>query len=156
LIRYCLGEAHFAIDDVRKRVAARLPEAHVVAEFALSGTPWTIVRPLRESRSLTSWAAKVSDWKVDPKRPAEAISLAEFVIQLDDVIVRPIPDLQLAHANRGVRWIDLLGWIARDHDCRYRVFNEWREPDAESGTAKLHRDDASLLARLTMGLIDPS
>ena len=156
LIRFCLGEAHFAIEDVRKRVAARLPECHAVAEVVLSGTPWTVFRPLRDSQSSASWAVNGGNWNVNSGSPDGAVPFADFVAQLEKSIVGPIPDLRLSHADHEIRWIDLLGWLARDHDCRYRVFNEWREPDADSGTGKLHREDASLLARLTMGLIDPS
>ena len=37
LIRYCLGGTHFAIDAVRGRIAAKLPNAHVLAEIRVEG-----------------------------------------------------------------------------------------------------------------------
>lgn len=83
----------------------------------------------------------------------ETPGFAEFVRCVEKATTSSIPDIPLPNAGRPVRWLDLLGWLARDHECRYRVYNEWREPDAGSGTGKLLRDDASFLLRLAMGLV---
>src|SRR5262249_20008797 len=68
--------------------------------------------------------------------------------------VAGLPELRLSNAEHSVRWLDLLAWLARDQECSYQHPNEWRSPDANSGTARLHRDDASLLMRWAMELLD--
>ena len=155
LIRYCLGETHFAVEAVRNRIISLVPTGYAVVEVFLAGNPWVVVRPLRGSQTADSWAAPNGNWQIARSKPENAITFSEFVDRLEALVAGPIPDLPLAHASRGVRWLDLLGWLARDHECGYRVFNEWREPDADSGTGKLHREDASFLLRLAMGLVDP-
>lgn len=42
LIRYCLGESHFAPEPVRKRIAAKLPEGLVLAEVQVAGVNWVV------------------------------------------------------------------------------------------------------------------
>jgi|GEM_PF-5266783 len=95
------------------------------------------------------------DWRAVLTRPDGSLGFADFAQLVERATLADVPDIALPNAGRPMRWLDLLGWLARDHDCRYRVYNEWREPDADSGTGNLHRDDASFLLRLVMGLVDP-
>ena len=153
LIRYCLGETHFAIDAVRGRIAAKLPNAHVLAEIRVEGQTWSVARPLRDAAVGDSRAALAEDCLSVAGEVKETPGFAEFVRCVEKTTTGDIPDIPLPNVGRPVRWLDLLGWLARDHECRYRVYNEWREPDAASGTGKLLRDDASFLLRLAMGLV---
>lgn len=155
LIRYCLGETHFAVEPVRKRIAELIPEAFVIAVVNVTGKSLVVVRPLRDSPAAASWAMPGEDWRVALARPNGSLGFADFAQLVEQATLADVPDIALPNAGRPVRWLDLLGWLARDHDCRYRIYNEWREPDADSGTGKLHRDDASFLLRLVMGLVDP-
>jgi hypothetical protein len=153
LIRYCLGESHFAIEAVRSRIARKLPDAHVLAEVRVEGQTWSVARPLRDAAVGDSHAVIAEDCLSLAAGATETPGFAEFVRNVDNRMTSSIPDIPLPNVGRPVRWLDLLGWLARDHECRYRVYNEWREPDAESGTGKLVRDDASFLLRLAMGLV---
>lgn len=154
LIRYCLGEAHFAVETVRNRIVTMFPTSHVLADVRVAGQTWVVVRPLQDAHSQASWAVAGDDWRAATSRPKAAIPFTEFVRQVDQASLADVPDIALPNIGRPVRWLDLLGWLARDHECRYRVYNEWREPDAQSGTGKLDRDDATFLMRLLMGLFD--
>jgi hypothetical protein len=156
LIRYCLGETHFAVEPVRRRIAGLLPKSHVIAVVNVEGKTWVVVRPLQDSPATSSWVMAGEDWQAALTRPDGSLAFAEFSQLVERATLAEVPDIALPNAGRPMRWLDLLGWLARDHDCRYRVYNEWREPDADSGTGKLHRDDASFLLRLIMGLVDPN
>ena len=47
-----------------------------------------------------------------------------------------------------------LAWLSRDQFCRYRDPLEWRNSATESGTGELHSEDASILIRIMMDLLD--
>jgi hypothetical protein len=153
LIRYCLGESHFATEMVTARVATNWPEGYVLAEFRVEGQTWSVARPLRDGVLSDCRAAVTDDCLSLSSETKDMPGYREFTRSLERATTASIPEIPLPNAGRAMRWLDLLGWLARDHECRYRVYNEWREPDAASGTGKLVRDEASFLMRLAMGLV---
>lgn len=154
LIRYCLGEGYFASPEATRGIADALPSAYVLGEVAVDGRWWVVVRPLRSSPVSESFAVRGGDWKAGLGGIQDLGRYNEFLDALTQATVAPLPELRLPGADHPVRWLDLLAWLARDQECSYKHFNEWRDPDANSGTAPLPRDDASLLMRWAMGLLD--
>src|SRR5262249_46177789 len=63
LIRYSLGESHFAVPEVLARITAGLPGAYVLAEIAVGGRWWVVARPLRDAPATESWAVPADDWR---------------------------------------------------------------------------------------------
>jgi hypothetical protein len=154
LIRYCLGESCFAADEVARRVAEKLPGAYVLAEVGVSGKPWVVARPLRDAAVGESWVAPAADWRAGLGDTSGLKRYSAFLDVLSQPTVARLPELRLPGANHPARWLDVLAWLARDQECGYKQYNEWRDPDANSGTARLPRDDASLLLRWAMGMLD--
>ncbi len=154
LIRYCLGEPTFARDRVRKAVATALPEAYVLAEIVVGGRCWIVARPIGEGRAADSWCLEANDWQAALTDQSEVIKLSHFHDALNEATVAALAATLLPHQNRPVRWQDLLAWLSRDQYCRYRDPLEWRNTATESGTTELHAEDASILIRLVMDLLD--
>jgi hypothetical protein len=154
LIRYCLGEGYFAAPEVTSRIAGKLPDAFVLAELFVSGKPWVVARPLRDAPLNESWALPAEDWRAGLGETNRLRRYTQFLDALTQATAARLPELRLPMANHPARWLDVLAWLARDQECGYKHYNEWRDPDANSGTARLPRDDASLLLRWAMGLLD--
>jgi hypothetical protein len=154
LIRYCLGESHFALQRVVNQIALALPGAYVLAEIMVAGQCWVVARPLRDASASASLAVASGDWQAGLGDASALQPYSDFLDALTQTAVAGMPDLRLPNANHSARWLDLMAWLARDQECSYQHYNEWRSPDANSGTARLHRDDASLLMRWAMGLLD--
>jgi hypothetical protein len=154
LIRYCLGESAFASPEVTSRIAGRLHGAHVLVEVRVAGKPWVVVRPLRDAPVGESWAVPAEDWRAGLVETNRLRKYGQLLDVLGQATVARLPELRLPGANHSARWLDVLSWLARDQECGYKHYNEWRDPDANSGTARLPRDDASLLLRWAMGLLD--
>ncbi len=154
LIRYCLGEAHFAEADTTAAVRSKRPGAYVLAEIRVAGASWVVARPLRAGSAGNSWSVRADDWHAALAENVERLRYAEFVDAMTAVVVAPPPTFTLPHAGHAPRWVDVLAWLARDYECHYRNHNEWRAPEADSGTARLHLDDAGLLMSWAMGLLD--
>jgi hypothetical protein len=154
LVRYCLGEGYFATPEVTSRIAAKLPGACAIAEVRVSGRPWVVVRPLRDAPVGESWAVPAEDWRAGLGETNRLCRYGQFLDVLAEATTSRLPELRLPMANHAARWLDVLAWLARDQECGYKHYNEWRDPDANSGTARLPRDDASLLLRWATGLLD--
>jgi hypothetical protein len=139
LIRYCLGESHFAPQRVVTRIASALPRAYVLAEIVVAGQSWVVARPLRDAAASASLAVASDDWRAGLGDASGPQRHSDFLDVLTQNTLTGMPDLRLPNANHSARWLDLLAWLARDQECSYQHYNELRSPDANSGTARLHR-----------------
>jgi hypothetical protein len=154
LIRYCLGEPAFCTKAVREAVANKLPTGFVLAEIVLHGEPWVVARPIgMDSSAASSKASQGSDWNVLREGTPQTIRFSDFVEHVEAATIHTVEG-EAAHAGRRARWRDLLAWLARDQNCRYRHHYEWRDSESESGTASLKVEDASLVIRAVMELLD--
>lgn len=144
LIRYTLGEHHFAVEHVRTRIANRFGSAQVVAHWKVKDVDWIVVRPMQEARSSKSFAIKADDWCTAIRDDQAHKPLAEFLAEVNAAVLSGLEDFNLPRARRSPKWLDILGWLARDYECGYLAPNEWRHPDADSGSG-LDRDDNSLI-----------
>jgi len=154
LIRYCLGEHAFCTKAVRSAIAAALERAHVLAEVRVCGRPWVVARPVGlETARPSSWALEGSDLDRLLAGPDGAVKFPDFVSVLEQATTAPFAGVVLPHAQREATWLDLLAWLSRDQECRFRHQGEWRDPDSESRTAQLQIEDASLVMRMAMDLL---
>ena len=154
LIRYCLGEHTFCTRAIRGAITAALDRAHVLAEIRVGGKPWVVARPVGlEIARPASWAMEGADLDGLLAGPDGAIKFPDFVNVLERATTASFAGVLLPHAQREATWLDLLAWMSRDQECRFRHQSEWRDPDSESRTAQLQIEDASLVVRMTMDLL---
>lgn len=154
LIRYCLGEHAFSTRTVRSAITAVLERAHVLAELHVAGRPWVVARPIGlDIAKPPSWALEGNDLDRLMAGPDGAVKFPDFVNVLEQATTAPFAGVVLPHADRQAGWLDLLAWLSRDQECRFRHQSEWRDPDSESRTAQLQIEDASLVMRMAMDLL---
>lgn len=154
LIRYCLGEYAFSTRTVRSAVTAVLERAHVLAEVHIAGRPWVVARPIGlDIAKPPSWALEGKDLDRLMAGPDGAVKFPDFVNVLEQATTAPFAGVILPHAERRAGWLDLLAWLSRDQECRFRHQSEWRDPTSESRTAQLQIEDASLVMRMAMDLL---
>lgn len=154
LIRYCLGETHFARERVRQAIAEVLPDAYVVAVVHVQGKPWVVARPIGALATGDSWCVPGDRWQAVLEDPTHALKYNQFLETMHAATVATFSKTPLPHEQRPVRWQDLLAWLSRDQYCRYRDPLEWRTPATESGTKNLNDEDSSILLRLVMDLVE--
>ncbi len=155
LIRYCLGEHAFSTKAVRSAITAVLDRAYVLAEVRICGRPWVVARPIgMETSRASSWALEGGDIDQLLAGPDNAAKYSDFLAVLEEATTKPFTGVVLPHAERQANWLDLLAWLSRDQECRFRHQSEWRDPDSESRTAQLQIEDASLVVRMAMALLD--
>ncbi|MBA4191194.1 MAG: hypothetical protein C0467_24705 [Planctomycetaceae bacterium] len=151
-IRYCLGETYFATAETARAIVRKLPTAHVLAEIRVTDKWWVVARPLRDGGE--SWAMIADNWRAGLATESERLRYPEFVDAVTTAVVSALPAFQLPSAGHAPRWVDLLGWLARDYECHYQQPNQWRVAEARSGTAQLEQNDPGLLMSWALGVLD--
>ncbi len=154
LIRFCLGEQQFAREPVRDAIAKAFPDAFVIAEVIVAGHCWIVRRPIGTIRSSEAGCLEADDWRHILVDDAVIGRMSAFVELIEQATVAQFSETSLPHQGRAMRWLDLLAWLSRDQYCRYRHPLQWRTAWTESGTVDLHDEDASVLIRLVMDLLD--
>ena len=155
LIRYVLGEHSFGTAADRSGIANLIPAGYVAAHLRVAGEAWVVSRPIGlELFTGGSWSAKGEDVSVLFSDGDERRKFSECADAISAATTACFTGMILPHQRREAGWPDLLAWISRDQKCRYRHPNEWRDPETESGTGRLQREDASLVMRMVMDLLD--
>lgn len=154
LIRYLLGERHYADGQTRIAVRRALPDSVVAGEFRVNGENWAVLRPLGAPSTLTAKAAMVDGWHQLLGAEVPEDSYATFLQRVGDAVLESVTSPLMTHARRPIQWTDVLAWISRDQKCRYRHPLVWRDVDTDSGTPVLHSEDASTVLRCMSGLMD--
>jgi len=153
LIRYCLGESHFANEDQRPLMQHKLPDGFVGAEVIIDGECWVVTRPIgMKLPSRTSQANRIEDTfdqllvGTDPSTIAPIIS-DRFCIDYRN----QVPD----NLKADQVWDVLLAWLSRDQECRLDDVFDWRSKRSGSGSPaqELSLDTKLAVVRLAIGAL---
>jgi len=155
LLRYCLGEEHFAPDEQRNRVASAFPEGLAGAEVMVDGICWAILRPIGVGRKhFAIREANLDDIKIDE---LSANGITSFLQAIENGILSPdiaslVPGDRPLHA-----WLVALAWLSRDQDCRFDHVLDWRSSASDSGSPVRSFSTTRVLdaLRALIGAIDP-
>ena len=155
LIRYCLGEDHFATDEQRNRVALAFPEGLVGAEVMVDGICWAILRPIGTGRKhFAIREGNLDDIKIDE---LTANGITSFLQAVENGILSP-DVAALVPGDRPLQaWLIALAWLSRDQDCRFDNVLDWRSPESDSGSPARSFSTTRVLdaLRALIGAIDP-
>lgn len=153
LIRYCLGERHFANEDQRPLMQHKLPDGFVGAEIIIGDECWVVTRPIGmnvPSRAVRADRIEETFGQLlvgtDPPTIASAVS-DRFCVDYRD----QVPD----NLNAEQVWDVLLAWLARDQECRLDDVFDWRSKRSGSGSPaqELSLDAKLAVVRLAIGAL---
>lgn len=155
LIRYCLGEDHFATDEQRNRVALAFPEGLVGVEAMVDGICWAILRPIGTGRRhFAIREGNLDDIKIDE---LTANGITSFLQAVENGILSS-DVAALVPGDRPLQaWLVALAWLSRDQDCRFDNVLDWRSPESDSGSPVRSFSTTRVLdaLRALIGAIDP-
>lgn len=150
LLRHILGERGFAPDRVRRRIRSKLPTAWVVAEVVINEDTWVVARPLGVGPHpfclRGADIAAVADAN-------ERLDYQEFLNALGQTTTAQLPAARFPVSDAEVRWEHVLPWLARDQECRFADFLEWRHSSSGSEAPSLSVDERQFIVRAMLGLI---
>lgn len=153
LIRYCLGEIHFANEEQRPLMQHKLPDGFVGAEIIVDDECWVVTRPIGMSLpSRVVRAERIEDTfdqllvETVPSTIAPIIS-DQFCADYRD----QVPD----NLRADQVWDVLLAWLARDQECRLDDVFDWRSKRSGSGSPaqELSLDTKLSVVRLAIGAL---
>lgn len=153
LIRYCLGERHFANEDQRPLMQHKLPDGFVGAEVMVDGECWVVTRPIGMNvPSRIARADRIEDTfdrllvATDPPTIAATIS-DRFCVDYRD----QVPD----NLNADQVWGVLFAWLSRDQECRLDDVFDWRSKRSGSGSPaqELSLETKLAVVRLAIGAL---
>lgn len=155
LLRYVLGEDHFATQEQRHLIGQAYPDGLVGAEILVDGTLWSVLRPFSFRRQ---------DVAVPDTNLEQAVAADPDPQGLDlflAAIEREVLSDQIAGLVRGdaahSAWLVALAWLSRDQECRFDRVLDWRSPDSDSGSPARNLSATKLLdaVRALIGAIVP-
>lgn len=153
-IRYCLGEETFAPDGQRNLIIANFPEGHVGAEVMLDGEPWVVLRPLSHRRRDVVIKNGTFAQAFLAKEPTGIEPLRNAITS---AIVGDAAALMPQAIGRESAWDAALAWMARDQECRFSHYLEWRdsESNSHSPVRGKSRDDHLTIVRAFLRALKP-
>jgi hypothetical protein len=150
LLRYVLGERSFAPDNVKRRIRLTLPTAWVLAEVVVDEVAWVVARPL----GIGPHSFCVRDGRIDQIGDVEArLDYREFLEAVASVTTARSAAARFPATDEAVRWEHVLPWLARDQECRFADFLEWRHSSSGSEAPALNVDERQFIVRSVLGLI---
>ena len=150
LLRHILGERGFAPDNVRRRIRSKLPTAWVVADVVINDLTWVVARPL----GIGPHPFCLRDGDIAAVADAtERLEYQDFLHALAETTTARLPAARFPASDEVVGWEHVLPWLARDQECRFADFLEWRHSSSGSEAPSLNVDERQFIVRSVLGLI---
>lgn len=154
LLRYCLGEPHFASDVLRTKISSAFKDGRVGVEVIVDGKSWAIVRSIGVVGCDVVLEGGTLEVAVSSETAATGI--APFIEMLAERFVTP--DVAALVSNAPQRaWLLALAWLSRDQECHFGKVTEWRVDGGKSGSPAhgMSAGDATNVVRALIGAITP-
>jgi len=150
LLRFALGERTFARDDVRRRIRNKLPTGWVLAEVVVSGTTWAVARPF----AVGAHPFCIRGGTVEQAASgAPHVEYQEFLDAVGAAATLALPAARFPASDQPIRWEHVLPWMARDQECSFRNFLDWRDASSDSESPALTVDERQFIVRSVLGLV---
>ena len=153
MLRYLIGDVSYGTDVFRAAFRDKFPDACLMGEVHLDGTPWLIVRPLNKSGE--HWCARDTQWGALFREEIKHQNFKVFVTELEKTFITPLGIAAFPGTQRKIEWVHLLQWLTRDQDARYSHLLEWRPPASDGAESKyLTAGDKTNLIRMVLRLLE--
>lgn len=154
LLRYCLGEPHFASDVLRSKISSAFKDGRVGVEVIVDGTAWAVVRSTGVFGHDVVLEGGTLEAAVAPE--TAPTGMAPFVETLAERFVTPDVAALIADSPQRA-WLLAVAWLTRDQECHFGKVTEWRAAGGQSGSPAhgLSVSNATNVVRALIGAITP-
>lgn len=154
LLRYCLGELHFASDLLRGKISSAFKNGRVGVEVIVEGKRWAVVRSIGVFGRDVVLEDGTLETAVSPE--TAATGMGPFVEMLAERFVTPEVAALVANSPQRA-WLLALAWLSRDQECHFGKVTEWRVEGGRSGSPAqgMSAGDATNIVRALIGAITP-
>lgn len=154
LLRYCLGEPHFAADVLRTKISSAFKDGRVGVEVVVDGKAWVVVRSIGVFGHDVVLEGGTLEAAVSSE--TAATGMAPFVEMLAERFVTPGVAALVANAPQRA-WLLALAWLSRDQECHFGKVTDWRVDGGKSGSPAhgMSVGEATNVVRALIGAITP-
>lgn len=154
LLRYCLGEPHFASDGLRTKISGAFRNGRVGVEVVVDGKAWAVVRSI----GVSGHDVVIEDGTLETAVSSDAVAtgMTAFIEMLAERFVTPTVARIVSDSPQRA-WLLALAWLTRDQECHFGKATEWRVAGGKSGSPAhgLSVRDATNVVRALIGAITP-
>jgi hypothetical protein len=122
----------------------------VVAEVIINDVTWVVARPLGIGPRSFCLRGGTLDHVA---HATERLDYQEFLQALAETTTERLAAARFPGSDEPVRWEHVLPWLARDQECRFADFLEWRHSSSGSEARALNVDERQFIVRAVLGLI---
>jgi len=153
LIRYCLGERHFANEEQRPLMQFKLPDGFVGAEVIIDGECWVVTRPM--GMNVPSRASKADSIEDTFPHLLQGTDPATIANVVSDAFCADYRDQVPDNLDSSQVWDVILAWLTRDQECRLDDVFDWRSKRSGSGSPaqELALETKLAVVRLAIGAL---
>ena len=154
LLRYCLGEPHFASDVLRNKISSAFKDGRVGVEAIVDGQPWAVVRSIGVFGHDVVLEGGTLETAVSSE--TAATGMAPFVEMLaEQFVTQDVAALVADSPQRA--WLLALAWLTRDQECHFGKVTDWRVAGGKSGSPAhgLSVSNATNVVRALIGAVTP-
>lgn len=154
MLRYCLGEPHFADDELRAKISSAFKDGRVGVEVVVDNKPWVVVRSIGLFRHDVVLEGGTLESAISSE--TLATGMAPFVEMLAERFVTPQVAALFTDSSQAA-WLFALASLSRDQECHFSKVTDWRVDGGQSGSPAhgLSVDDATNVVRALIGAITP-
>lgn len=152
LLRYCLGEPHFASEALRTKIRSAFKDGRVGVEVVVDGKAWAVVRSIGILGYDVVLEGGTLEAAADPQTTPTGMD--PFIEMLADRFVTSETIGLIADSPQRA-WLLALAWLTRDQECHFGKVTEWRTAGGKSGSPAqgLSVSDATNVVRALLGAI---
>ena len=154
LLRYCLGEPHFASDDLRAKIASAFKDGRIGVEVIVDGKVWAVVRSIGAFGHDVVLEGGTLESAADCG--TSATGMARFTEMLAAHFIPPsVAELIEDSSERA--WLVAIAWLMRDQECHFGKVTDWRVAGGKSGSPAqgLSASHTTNVVRALLGAITP-
>lgn len=152
ILRWLLGEGHFAPPALEARIATELKDGWAVLAVEVDGQPWLTGRRFFHKadhcavQGMTFDELFANDWP-------EPCPAAPFLAELRCATIGRLARQRLPGRDEDIPWTHVLGWLARDQETALVDVAAWRSSAKTPGERGPTVAERHLLLRLVLEML---
>jgi hypothetical protein len=152
ILRWLLGETHFAPPKLQSRIASDLKDGWAVLTMEIDSQPWLVGRRFFDKADHCSVPGMTLEELYANGWP-EGANAREFLAELKKATVGKLVRKRLPAREEEIPWTHILGWLARDQETSLVDVIAWRSSSKTPGTQGPTDAERHLIMRMILDML---
>ena len=152
IIRWLLGESHFAPPKLESRIASDIKEGWALLSIEIDGEPWLVGRRFFNKSDYCAVPGMTLEELYTQGWP-EGVNARAFLAALKEATVGKLVSKRLPAREEEIPWTHILAWLARDQETSLVDVIAWRSSSKTPGTQGPTDAERNLIMRMILGML---